>query len=107
MTMADPQGAIETYLQQSGEALQHLAQDRTFVAAISTIATTITAALRADHKILIAGNGGSAADAMHIAGEVVGRFALDRPGLAAIALTVDTAALTAIGNDYGYEQVFA
>lgn len=58
-------------------------------------------------KILLAGNGGSAADAQHIAGEFVSRFAFDRPGLAAIALTTDTSILTAIGNDYGYEKLFA
>ena len=58
-------------------------------------------------KILLAGNGGSAADAQHIAGEFVSRFAFDRPGLAAIALTTDTSCLTAIGNDYGYQKVFA
>ncbi len=58
-------------------------------------------------KILLAGNGGSAADAQHIAGELVSRFAFDRPGLAAMALTTDTSILTAIGNDYGYEKLFA
>ena len=55
----------------------------------------------------MAGNGGSAADAQHIAGEFVSRFAFDRPGLAAIALTTDTSILTAIGNDYGYEKLFS
>jgi D-sedoheptulose 7-phosphate isomerase len=60
-----------------------------------------------DGKLLLAGNGGSAADAQHIAGEFVSRFAFDRPGLAAIALTTDTSILTAIGNDYGYEKLFA
>ncbi|MGC5704156.1 D-sedoheptulose 7-phosphate isomerase [Pseudomonas sp. NFXW11] len=58
-------------------------------------------------KIILAGNGGSAADAQHIAGEFVSRFAFDRPGLPAIALTTDTSILTAIGNDYGYEKLFA
>lgn len=58
-------------------------------------------------KILLAGNGGSAADTQHVAGELVGRFAYDRPGLPAIALTVDTSILTAVANDYGYEAVFA
>jgi len=57
-------------------------------------------------KLLLAGNGGSAADAQHIAGEFVSRFAFDRPGLPAIALTTDTSILTAIGNDYGYEKLF-
>lgn len=59
------------------------------------------------HKILIAGNGGSAADAQHIAGELVSRFYFDRPALPAIALTTDTSILTAIGNDYGFEYIFS
>ncbi|WP_394844302.1 SIS domain-containing protein [Pendulispora brunnea] len=63
--------------------------------------------LRAGKKVLLFGNGGSAADAQHIAAELVGRFVKDREALPAIALTVDTSALTAIGNDYGFEQVFA
>jgi D-sedoheptulose 7-phosphate isomerase len=63
--------------------------------------------VRAGGKVLLAGNGGSAADAQHIAGEFVSRFAFDRPGLPAIALTTDTSILTAIGNDYGYEKLFA
>jgi len=58
-------------------------------------------------KVLIAGNGGSAADAQHMAAEFVARFEFDRPGLAAIALTTDTSALTAIGNDYGFERLFS
>jgi D-sedoheptulose 7-phosphate isomerase len=64
-------------------------------------------ALKANRKILLAGNGGSAADAQHIAGEFVSRFAFDRPGLSAFALTTDTSILTAIGNDYGFERLFA
>jgi D-sedoheptulose 7-phosphate isomerase len=67
----------------------------------------IATALRAGNKLLIAGNGGSAADAQHIAAEIVGRYKKDRPAFAAIALTTDTSALTAISNDYGFEQVFA
>lgn len=63
--------------------------------------------LNAGGKILLAGNGGSAADAQHIAGEFVSRFNFDRPGLPAIALTTDTSILTAIGNDYGYEKLFS
>jgi D-sedoheptulose 7-phosphate isomerase len=64
-------------------------------------------ALRAGGKLMLAGNGGSAADAQHIAGELVSRFAYDRPGLPAVALTTDTSILTAIGNDYGYEKLFS
>lgn len=63
--------------------------------------------MRTGGKILLAGNGGSAADAQHIAGEFVSRFAFDRPGLPAIALTTDTSIMTAVGNDYGYEKLFA
>jgi D-sedoheptulose 7-phosphate isomerase len=63
--------------------------------------------LKSSGKILLAGNGGSAADAQHIAGELVSRFAFDRPGLAAVALTTDTSILTAVGNDYGYEMLFS
>ena len=63
-------------------------------------------ALQNGNKILLAGNGGSAADAQHIAGELVSRFMFDRPGLPAIALTTDTSILTAVGNDYGYEKLF-
>lgn len=66
-----------------------------------------TDALRAGNKLLFAGNGGSAADAQHWAGELVSRFYYDRPGLPAIALTTDTSILTAIGNDYGYDYTFA
>ena len=62
--------------------------------------------LKADRKILLFGNGGSAADAQHIAAELTGRYKSERGGLAAIALTTDTSALTAIGNDYGYDRIF-
>ena len=77
------------------------------LAAARKIASAIVAALRAGHKLLIIGNGGSAADAQHIAAEIIGRYKQDRPAYAAIALTTDTSALTAISNDYGFEQVFA
>ena len=77
------------------------------LAAARAIAAAIIAALRAGNKLLIVGNGGSAGDAQHIAAEIVGRYKQDRPGYAAIALTTDTSALTAIANDYGFEQVFA
>jgi D-sedoheptulose 7-phosphate isomerase len=76
-------------------------------AVTAAMAEAIIAALRKGNKVLFAGNGGSAADAQHLAAELVGRFAYDRPGLPAIALTTDTSALTAIGNDYGYEQLFS
>jgi D-sedoheptulose 7-phosphate isomerase len=86
--------------------LSALASDRALVQRIEQVAERVTAAFRAGNKVLLAGNGGSAADAQHIAGEFVSRFNFDRPGLAAFALTVDTSVMTAIGNDYGYEKLF-
>lgn len=71
------------------------------------VAAQCLKALQAGKKILFAGNGGSAADAQHLAAEFVGRFAFDRPALPACALTVNTSILTAVGNDYGYDQIFA
>lgn len=70
-------------------------------------AEMIIAALKRGNKLLLCGNGGSAADAQHIAAEFIGRFVRERRSLPAIALTTDTSALTAIGNDYGFTQVFA
>ena len=77
------------------------------LATAHTIAAAIIGALLAGNKLLLIGNGGSAADAQHIAAEIVGRYKQHRPAWAAIALTTDTSALTAIANDYGFEQVFA
>jgi len=76
-------------------------------ATIAQAGHLLVEALRAGGKLLLFGNGGSAADAQHLAAEFVGRYEKDRSPLAAIALTTDTSALTAIGNDYGFEQVFA
>ena len=70
-------------------------------------AAAIGGALRAGGKLLLFGNGGSAADAQHVAAELVGRFERERPALAAVALTTDTSVLTSIGNDYGSDRVFA
>jgi len=98
---------IEAHLKQSLAGLQRAVQDTAMLAAAGKITETIVAALRAGHKLLIAGNGGSAADAQHIAAEIVGRYKKDRPAYAAIALTTDTSALTAIANDYTFEHVFA
>lgn len=74
---------------------------------IAEAAEICTEAYRRGNKTLFAGNGGSAADAQHLAGEFVSKFYFDRPGLPSIALTTDTSILTAIGNDYGYERLFA
>ena len=98
---------IAAHLKLSLAALDRANGDAAMLATAGKIADAIIAALRADKKLLIIGNGGSAADAQHIAAEIVGRYKKDRPGYAAIALTTDTSALTAITNDYGFEQVFA
>jgi D-sedoheptulose 7-phosphate isomerase len=105
--MADPrQEAVLAYLRNSQDAVERAASDKTFVAATVAIADRIARSLKRGGKVLIAGNGGSAADAQHIAAEFVGRFVHDRDALAAIALTTDTSALTAIGNDFGFEKIF-
>lgn len=74
---------------------------------IATVAQHVIEAYRQGNKVVLFGNGGSAADAQHIAGELVGRYLQDRPALPAIALTTDTSILTAVANDYGYARVFA
>ena len=100
----DPIGA---HLALSLASLERAVKDASLLAAARKIAEIIVGTLRAGNKLLIIGNGGSAADAQHIAAEIVGRYRQDRPAYAAIALTTDTSALTAIANDYGFEQVFA
>lgn len=90
---------------------EHLDLVRRFFAdhgpALVRLASELSRVLRQGQKILFFGNGGSAADAQHLAAELVGRFERERPGLAALALTTDTSALTAIGNDFGFEALFA
>jgi D-sedoheptulose 7-phosphate isomerase len=103
----DSKDPIAAHLGLSLAALERATQDAAMLAVARRIAAAIAAALQSGNKLLIVGNGGSAADAQHIAAEIVGRYKQDRPAYAAIALTTDTSALTAIANDYGFEQVFA
>lgn len=84
-----------------------MAADAKLVQTLEDVAQVCVKALGQRGKLLFMGNGGSAADSQHLAGELVSRFAYDRPGLSAVALTVDTSILTAIGNDYGYESLFS
>jgi D-sedoheptulose 7-phosphate isomerase len=98
---------IAAHLKASLTAFERAAQDAAMLSAARIIAQVIVDGLRAGHKLLLVGNGGSAADAQHIAAEIVGRYKCERPAYAAIALTTDTSALTSISNDYGFEQVFA
>jgi D-sedoheptulose 7-phosphate isomerase len=94
------------WLCRSHDAIEAAIEDHAFVEAIGVCAKVIGGAILADARIFIAGNGGSAAQAQHFAAELVGRYALERRALPAIALGTDPATLTAIANDYGYERVF-
>ena len=98
---------IVAALVESRRVVTTMLDDTLLQAAVADAAEACIDRLRAGGRILLAGNGGSAADAQHIAGELVSRFAFDRPGLPAIALTTDSSILTAIGNDYGYEKLFS
>lgn len=98
---------IKKQISDSIETKQAILANPELLGQIEKLCKTAIEAYRAGKKVLIAGNGGSAADAQHIAAELVARFYFDRPGLPAIALTVDTSILTAVGNDYGYDYVFA
>jgi D-sedoheptulose 7-phosphate isomerase len=100
-------GYVKQQLDRSLEVLAAMVADPGLLAAVERAADLCVEAVTTGHKVLLAGNGGSAADAQHIAAEFVSRFAYDRPGLPAFALTTDTSALTAIGNDYGYQVLFA
>lgn len=87
--------------------MQAFAESAEARAVLARMGEAVARALRAGGKLLVAGNGGSAADAQHIAGEFTSRLMFDRRPLAALALTTDTSGLTAIANDYGYEHVFS
>jgi D-sedoheptulose 7-phosphate isomerase len=99
--------AITEAFAQSSAVIAALATDDALIASLATATETCVAALRAGRKIMFVGNGGSAADAQHLACELVARFDFDRPALAALALNTDTSILTAMGNDYASERVFA
>ena len=98
---------IEAYLSSSIAVLQRMLADDALRAKVREAADRCIEAIRGDRKVMFAGNGGSAADAQHLAGELVSRFNYDRPGMAGVALTTDTSILTAVGNDYGYEKSFS
>ena len=98
--------AILDYLVRSRDMVQAAINDPAFAAVVQDIVEVTANALGDGHKLLFAGNGGSAADAQHLAGEIVSRMNYDRAPAAALALTTDTSVLTAIGNDYGYDRLF-
>jgi D-sedoheptulose 7-phosphate isomerase len=98
---------VKLQIESARQLIETMVSSRSLIEASEKAAHQCVLALKGGKKILLAGNGGSAADSQHMAGEFVSRFNYDRPGLAAIALTVDTSILTAIGNDYGYEHLFS
>jgi D-sedoheptulose 7-phosphate isomerase len=98
---------IYAQIEEAQRVMNAMLSDARLIATLESAAGACVDCLNGGGKILLAGNGGSAADAQHIAGEFVSRFAFDRPGLPAMALTVDTSILTAVGNDLGFENLFA
>lgn len=98
---------ITNQISSSIKVKENILNDNTLIEQISNSCDLAIQTYQKGNKTLIAGNGGSAADAQHIAGEFVSRFYFDRPGLASVAITTDTSILTAIGNDYGYDKIFS
>ncbi|CNC93834.1 phosphoheptose isomerase [Yersinia frederiksenii] len=98
---------IQKYLDNSISVKKSLQNSTEVLSQVSLVADLIIDTYKNGNKVILAGNGGSAADSQHIAAEFVSRFFFDRPGLPAIALTTDTSMLTAIGNDYGFDKLFS
>lgn len=98
---------IKKQIDESIRIKSELLSDEGLLCTINEVSKVIITALKSGRKVMWAGNGGSAADAQHMAAELVNKFRLERPGMASIALTTDTSILTSIGNDYGYSRVFA
>ena len=107
MSQASYRSYIENIISDSIAVKQEILATPMYLEQIDRVAQLCVEAYQKGNKVILAGNGGSAADAQHIAAELVARFEFDRPALPSIALTTDTSALTAIGNDYGYEYLFA
>ena len=98
---------IKEQIEASIQTKQNILENPALMQTIADVSEACVNVYRNGKKTLLAGNGGSAADAQHIAAELVGRYGFDRPSIPSIALTTDTSNLTAIGNDYGYDQVFS
>src|SRR3979409_2568188 len=98
---------VAEQFRETSENLNLMTKDAVLLAVVVQVVGACVEALRQGHKILFAGNGGSAADAQHLAAGMVSPDAAGRPGLPAFALTTDPSVLTAIGNDYGYDRLFA
>jgi D-sedoheptulose 7-phosphate isomerase len=98
---------IEQRIRESAAVKESMLRDSAFLGTVAQMSRVLTQALRDGHKLILFGNGGSAADAQHIATELVARYLLDRAALPALALTVNTSSLTAIANDDSFDNVFA
>ena len=98
---------IKDQIKKSYETKQKIYKNEELLIKIEQVSKLCVELYKGNNKIILAGNGGSAADAQHIAAELVGRYGFDRPSIPSLALTTDTSALTAIGNDYGYDKVFS
>jgi D-sedoheptulose 7-phosphate isomerase len=98
---------IRKQIEESLKVKKTILEDEMILKSINESADICIAALKNNNKILFAGNGGSAADAQHLAGELVSRFGFDRPGLSAIAITTDTSIITSISNDYSFDILFS
>jgi D-sedoheptulose 7-phosphate isomerase len=102
-----PEIFIRSEIEKAASVLRNMLADTALLDTIARVGQMGANAIRRGNKVVFCGNGGSAADSQHLAAELVGKLAIDRPGMAGIALTVDSSALTAIGNDFGYEHVFS
>jgi D-sedoheptulose 7-phosphate isomerase len=105
--MTDFSSSVSRTIQASIAVKELLLRDNKLISMISKVSELLIDAFRSKNKVILFGNGGSAADAQHIAAEFVGRFAFNRAALPALALNVNTSCITAIGNDYGFDQVFS
>lgn len=98
---------FHNYIKQGIDQRTNMLNDSILIGKINLLVEDLVAAFNLGNKVLFAGNGGSAADAQHLSAEFVSRFRFDRPGLASISLSTDTSSITAIGNDYGFENLFS
>src|SRR5258707_8135799 len=98
---------VSSLIEASIATKQSMLRNRELISTAAKVSAILVQALKRGNKLLIFGNGGSAADAQHIAAEFVGRFAFDRPALPALALSVNSSCVTALGNDYGFDLIFS
>jgi len=98
---------VRSEIHKTVEVMQAILADQELLETVQRVGEACARSILADGKVMFCGNGGSAADSQHLAAELVGKLVFNRPGMSGIALTVDTSALTAVGNDFGFECVFS